>query len=218
MRSSGKSKAAKTQTTKTGRKTTAATKRTTKSAAAAGTTKSKARRATKKVAEPFPLVAAAETAVSAPTAGRPGIRDNVLGRLEWNDELKSYHGKIEYRGQSVDVTLIPNDSPESLDSVIDRARDVVSRLDAYVERAQEMAAAKLHDAECCPSCTEEVPQQPAEQPVIAQFSKAMRLKSVEFRAGGRVTFLHDDGNSFWGNLVEVTLGADDQLSVARPAA
>jgi hypothetical protein len=159
-------------------------------------------------------VAVATSAPGPVPAGRPGIRDKVLGALTWNDELKSYHGKVEFRGRPIDVTVVLADFPELLQNALNRARDVVAKLDAYADKAESFAA-ELHEMESGPETAEQVPQQPA---VIAKFRRAMRLKSVEFHATGSVTFLHDDGNSFWGHLIEVTMTAEDQLTGARQAA
>jgi hypothetical protein len=70
---------------------------------------------------------------------------------------------------------------------------------------------------CCSDAECAMP--PAEKaPVIAKFNRAMRLKSIELRPSGTVTFLHDDGNAFWGHLVEVSMNTEDQLTDARLAA
>jgi hypothetical protein len=150
------------------------------------------------------------------SSGRAPVSDSVLGELSWNEELRSYHGKIDFRGGTIDISFMVESQPERIDAMLERGRDVVSRLETYAQRAESFATDRLKESECGPSCCGESSQQ---QHVIAdQFNKSLRLKSLEFHASGSVTFLHDDGNAFWGHLIEVTMSPDDQFTVSRLAA
>ena len=210
--------------------------------------------------ECMPTGEGAGSEAAAPTHRR-SRHDKVLGSLTWNAELRSYHGKVDFRDRQIDVCLLVEDRDDQLDTMLSRARDVVNRLEEYADRAEAYASAKLEEIEkgvseagasaplgydagtslsynagvsseydastsigydgekesCCSDADCAMP--PAEKaPVIAKFNRAMRLKSIELRPSGAVTFLHDDGNAFWGHLVEVSMNTEDQLTDARLAA
>ena len=150
------------------------------------------------------------------STSRAPVSDSVLGELSWNEELRSYHGKIDFRGGTIDISFMVESQPERIDAMLERGRDVVSRLETYAQRAESFATDRLKESECGPSCCGGESSQ--QQVMTEQFNKSLRLKSLEFHASGSVTFLHDDGNAFWGHLIEVTMSPDDQFTVSRLAA
>ena len=145
-------------------------------------------------------------------AVRPAIRDKILGRLAWNEGLGWYHGKIKFRNCPVDLCVVVEDKPEQLDELLGLSRAVISRLHILAHKAEDFARETLKELESARS------GRAAPESEAMKFKRYMRLKAVEIHAGGRVTFLHDDGNAFWGHLIETTMGSDERVSEARVAA
>ena len=142
------------------------------------------------------------------------IRDKVLGKLAWNEGLGWYQSKIKFRNCPVDLCVVVEDKPELLADLLDRSRAVISRLHVLAHKAEDAAKAKIRELESARiGGAEVVPPRPERK-----FKRYMRLKAVEIHASGRVAFLHDDGNAFWGHLIETTMTSDAQVSEAKLAA
>lgn len=139
-------------------------------------------------------------------SGTPPLIDELLGTLEWDDNLHWYHGTVREEGASIDLNLSPTAGGD-LSGALSRARQVVKNVEHYRNMAADFAVAGLlelkndnwlEDGEAVVSADE--------------FKARLVLEAITVEADGDVTFWHHDGGLFWGHSIQVCVDANDKCT------
>lgn len=136
------------------------------------------------------------------------ILDDILGRLEWDDNIRWYTGRLSLGSESIAVSLIP-DKDGNPDSAFSRARSVVARYRQYADRAKDFAVTSLLGLKNGDWLAEDEPDV-----TPSEFASRITVRSITFRADGSVSWWFDDGDLFLGHSIEVAMKPDDGFGSA----
>lgn len=135
-------------------------------------------------------------------SGTPPIQDDVIGTLQWDDNLSWYSAKISYNDYDIDINLSQDDTGFKSMPLV-RARHVIRNLEKYVQLAKKLASEKLLDL--ANDWNED-----AGTPITAsEFERRIRLEGVVFALDGGVIFYHKDDGIFWGHCVQLGIDQND---------
>jgi hypothetical protein len=141
--------------------------------------------------------------------GRPALEDSLLGTMSWDAELELYSGIFTAKGQAIDLTVYPG-SADSIGSVLERPRHILSELARYRQAAADHAAAQL-----LPLKNQAWLDEGQSELTADEFRTRMRLEALVFHSDGSVAFLHHDGDLFCGHCIEVCMDAMDKFQSAN---
>jgi uncharacterized protein (TIGR03067 family) len=139
-------------------------------------------------------------------SGTPPLVDDVVGTLEWDDNLHWYSRNVDLGETVFRLTLRPVDGTE-VSAALARARVIVQDIEAYRQLAANYAVKGLlgtknewwldeHEAELSAD----------------DFKSRMTLRSITVKSDGCVTFWHDDGDMFRGHSIQVDVDANDNCT------
>jgi len=137
--------------------------------------------------------------VRAAELSRPVTHDRArFGTLLLDRHLEWWEGKAAWMGDTIRIALAASDQRE-LNAALATAGALWDDQAGWSERIQAFAARELLELKN-ESWLEE-----GEAPVPeAEFRGRMRLESVTVYPDGDFTFLHDDGELFWGHGIQVS--------------
>ncbi len=136
------------------------------------------------------------------------IVDPVLGLLRYDASLDWYEGQILRNGVAVRIFLSMEEA-DSLDPVLARARQILSRFEEYAAQARDYAAAELLETKNQSWLSRGERELDADD-----FKSRMSLRNIQFYADGRVVFHHNDGDLFWGHSIEIHMDSEDHFDYA----
>jgi hypothetical protein len=140
-------------------------------------------------------------------SGTPPITHDLLGQLDWDDNLRWYEGKIQLGGRKVRLALTPDDVND-IDSVIERATAIVGNCGHYVRLVTEYAVEGLLDLK------NDSWRDAGQSPVTdAVFMESMTLESITVYGDGRADFWHHDGGLFLGHSIQVSIDPNDRCTL-----
>lgn len=137
---------------------------------------------------------------------------DALNALDYDEHLDLYTGQIEIgrtacaRGVPIKLRLY-TDADDDLEPTLRRAREVLAEFDTYSRRAEEYVVQEL-----LPLKNDIWLDEDEETPLTPQqFKQRMALESLVFYAEGDVTFYYQDGDLFWGHIIELWMDAADNF-------
>lgn len=139
-------------------------------------------------------------------SGTPPLIDELLGTLEWDDNLNWYHGQVNVAGASFDLSLNPNEGTD-VSTALSRAKQIIGDFERYRQVVTDYAVEGLLDLK------NEVWLHEDEDEVSAdEFKSKMTLEAITVESDGGVTFWHRDGDLFWGHSIQVCIDSNDKCS------
>lgn len=139
-------------------------------------------------------------------AGIPTLKDEQLGELEWDNNLRWYRGRLQIADLSFRLSLNPEEGTDVTHALL-RAKQVVGDFARYRAMAAEYAVSELLDLKNSTWLDDD------ERPITAEEFKArMRLESITVESDSSTTFWHDDGDLFYGHSIQVSIDADDHCT------
>lgn len=139
-------------------------------------------------------------------SGTPPLVDDLLGTLEWDDNLNWYRCEVRVAGVSFDLSLNPDDGTDA-SGALSRAKQVVEDFDRYRKMAADYAVDGLLDLK------NDTWLEDGEKELSAdEFKAKMVLKAITVEADGDVTFWHHDGGLFWGHSIQVCIDTKDKCT------
>lgn len=139
-------------------------------------------------------------------SGTPPLVDDLLGTLEWDDNLNWYSGEVRLANASFNISLNP-DAGTDASRALARARQIVEDFERYRQLAADYAVDGLlglkNETWLDESDDEESPE---------TFKAKMTLQAITVEAEGDVTFWHHDGDLFWGHSIQVCMDAGDNCT------
>jgi hypothetical protein len=140
--------------------------------------------------------------------GQANFTDDVVGAVCYNADLDRFEGTWKYKSSVLDFSL-NLDGDGSCKHALMRARQVLPSLATYVSGAKGYAVDELLDLK------NENWLDDDEKPLTPdEFKARMTLKSIGFDHEGDVTFYHNDGDLFWGHLIEIGMNVLDEFNHA----
>lgn len=139
-------------------------------------------------------------------SGTPPLVDDLLGTLEWDDNLKWYRGKVRIADASFEVSLNPYEGTDASSALL-RAKQIVENYERYRKMAADYAVNGLLELKNDNWLEEGEMELSADQ-----FKTSMKLEEITVEADGDVTFWHHDGDLFWGHSIQVCIDANDKCT------
>jgi hypothetical protein len=138
-------------------------------------------------------------AVRAAELSRPVTHDSErFGTLRLDRGLDWWEGEATWMGDAIKIALAATDQRE-LNAALATAGALWDDQAGWSERIQAFAARELLELKNESWLDED------EAPLAeAEFRERMRLESVTVYPDGGFTFLHDDGELFWGHGIQVS--------------
>lgn len=139
-------------------------------------------------------------------SGTPPIVDDLLGTLQWDDNLNWYRGEVRVANASFDLSLDPVEETDA-SGALSRAKQIVEDFERFRKMAADYAVDGLLQLKNDTWLDE------AEQQITAdEFRARMKLEAISVEADDGVTFWHHDGDLFWGHSIQVCIDASDNCT------
>lgn len=139
-------------------------------------------------------------------SGTPPLVDDLLGTLEWDDNLNWYRGHLKILQFSFDLSLRPDQGTDA-SNALSRAKQIVRNFDGYRQLAANFAVAGLLDLK------NDIWLHEGENEISAgEFIAKMTLEAITVECDGDVAFWHHDGDLFWGHSIQVCIDANDKCT------
>lgn len=139
-------------------------------------------------------------------SGTSPLVDELLGSLEWDDNLSWYNAEVHVGDSTFEICLNPQSGTDA-SRALSRARDIVNDFDRYRTLVAEYAVDNLLDLKNG-NWLEEGEQRLSRE----QFKARMKLESITVYPDGAVTFWHSDGGLFRGHSIQVCIDSDDKCT------
>jgi hypothetical protein len=134
-----------------------------------------------------------------------------IGLLRYEAEYSWYAVKIDVAQLVVEIRLAL-DEDEAIDGALARCRNLVAKIVAYAEKANQFAAEHLLELKNTIWLDDD------EAPLTSdQFQDRIILESITISPDGELDFFHNDGDMFWGHSVLVSIDQDDRFIEANIA-
>jgi uncharacterized protein (TIGR03067 family) len=139
-------------------------------------------------------------------SGTPPLVDDLLGTLEWDDNLNWYHGKVRVAYAWFDLSLNPDEGTDA-SNALSRAKQIVEDFERYRRMTADYAVDGLLELKNNTWLEE------GEEALSAnEFRARMKLEAITVEADGAVTFWHHDGDLFWGHSIQVCIDGNDECT------
>jgi uncharacterized protein (TIGR03067 family) len=139
-------------------------------------------------------------------SGTPPLVDDLLGSLEWDDNLNWYRGEVRVANASFDLSLNPGEGTDA-SGALSRARQIVEDFERYRKMAADYAVDGLLELK------NDTWLEEGEEEISAdEFKAKMKLEAITVQADGGVTFWHHDGDLFWGHSIQVCIDTNDKCT------
>ena len=139
-------------------------------------------------------------------SGTPPLVDEVLGTLEWDDNLNWYSGPVAVGDSTIEFSLNPSSGTDASEALV-RAKDIALALPRYRALAADFAVKDLLDLKNSNWLDDgEVLVTPD------QFKSKMKLTSITVNSDGAVTFWHNDGDLFFGHSIQVCIDSNNKCT------
>ena len=139
-------------------------------------------------------------------SGSPPLVDEVLGTLEWDDNLNWYRGEVRVSNTSFDISLKPNDGTNA-SSALARAKQVVKDFERYRQLVSDYAVDGLLELK-----NDTWLEEGSDEVSAETFKARMTLQEIGVEADGKVTFRHSDSGLFLGHSIQVCIDVNDRCS------
>jgi hypothetical protein len=137
------------------------------------------------------------------------ILDKTLGLLKYDEDRDSYIGQTPYRDREIRLRITA-DEPDCLESMLATLKDVLAEIDSVARKAEDFAIEKLLPLK------NELWLDEDEEPVTdEEFRSRMTLTAISIFGDGTTEFWHDDGDLFWGHLIQVERAANGEFTDAN---
>lgn len=144
-------------------------------------------------------------------SGTPPLIDELLGTLDWDDNLKWYGGNVSVADALFEISLNPEEGTD-VTKALQRAKQVVNEFERYQNLASDHAVTSLLGMKNSDWLED------GEKKVSAEEFKArIKLQSINVEPNGEVTFWYSDGDLFLGHSIQVTIDENDLCTDANIA-
>jgi hypothetical protein len=139
-------------------------------------------------------------------SGTPPIVDDLLGTLEWDDNLNWYSGQVSLPNISFDLSLDP-DEENHVSTALLRAKEIVRNLDRYLQMSGDLAVDRLLELK------NDIWLEEGESEISPdEFKTKMTLEAIVVAENANAIFWHDDGGMFLGHSIEICIDANDKCT------
>ena len=139
-------------------------------------------------------------------SGTPPLVDEVLGTLQWVDNLDWYSGPVAVGDSTIEFSLNPKSGTDASEALA-RAKEIALALPRYRTLAADFAVNGLLDLKNSNWLDD------GEAAVTAeQFKSKMQLTSITVYPDGAVAFWHNDGGLFFGHSIQVCIDSRNKCT------
>jgi hypothetical protein len=135
----------------------------------------------------------------------PEICDDILGHLDFDQELDCYRGTVQLGDHCVRFS-VDLDEDGDIGPSLARARQVVQDLQRYGEAVKDYAVTQLLALKNDGWLVED-----EEEITPEQFKRRMTLYDFSISADGLVLFWHRDGNLFGRHTIEIAMDGSNHF-------
>ena len=136
------------------------------------------------------------------------MTDPVLGKLVLDRSANCFEAQAMWLGEPIDVSVYPDDDGAATNA-LQTARTLFGAMEAWADRVSQYAVAELLEIKNDNWLDED------EEPISGEeFIDQMQLASINVYPDGTFDFCHDDGDLFWGHVIEVSGSISDGPSSA----
>lgn len=136
------------------------------------------------------------------------MTDPVIGKLVFNRSAKCFETQSQWLGEPIDISVYPDDNGVATNA-LQTAQTLFSAMEAWADRVSQYAVAELLEIKNDNWLDED------EEPISGEeFIDQMQLASIVVYSDGTFDFCHDDGDLFWGHVIQVSGSISDGPSSA----